>query len=492
MIDRTTVLYRPAQVAEMDRYAIRELGFQGLDLMERAGARAYQLLRQLWPERRHLAVFCGAGNNAGDGYVIAELARREGLAVDVLQLVPAERLRGDAATIARRFIEAGGRCTGFGGGLPAGVDLIVDALLGTGLDRPVEGIWAEAIGCINRSDKPVLAVDIPSGLSGDTGTVMGEAVRADATATFIGQKRGLYTGAGPRLAGTVHYYDLDVPEAVHQQQEHAARLVRHGMLIHRLPARARDGNKGDYGHVLVVGGDRGMGGAALMAGRAALRSGAGLVSVATHPIHAPALLAVQPELMIRGVEQATELSSMLKRASVVVLGPGLGQGDWGKALHRAVLDSGLPCLLDADALNLLAGQPVRRNDWVLTPHPGEAARLLDTDTGRIQADRFAAAQALTERYGGAVVLKGAGSLIACDGQPPSVCDQGNPGMATGGTGDVLSGVIGALMAQGHAPFDAAELGVCMHAAAGDLAARRGERGMAATDLIPYLRRLANP
>ncbi len=493
MTDTTTALYRPAQVAEMDRYAIQELGVPGLRLMERAGAYAYQVLREHWPDRRNLVIVCGAGNNGGDGYVMAEMARRDGLRVEVLQLVPTEQLRGDAATVARRYQGAGGVCRPFEGQLPQGADVVVDALLGTGLDRPVEGRWAEAIDCINGSGLPVLAVDIPSGLSGDTGAVMGVGIQAHLTVTFIGRKRGLYTGAGPRLVGEILYHDLDVPPEVHAHQTPAAQRVRHALLGSSLPRRPRDGHKGLYGHVLVVGGDRGMGGAALMAGRAALRTGAGLVSVATHPAHAPALLAAQPELMIRGVESVVDLTPMLQRASVAVLGPGLGQAGWGRALYQAVLDAGLPCLLDADALNLMADAPVGcREDWVLTPHPGEAARLLGSRTPEVQADRFSAMEQLLARYGGACVLKGAGSLIGASGQVTRVCDEGNPGMATGGTGDVLSGVIGGLMAQGYAPFEAAELGACLHAAAGDLAARDGERGMAATDLIPFLRQLINP
>ncbi len=492
MSDKNVALYRPDQVADMDRYAIGELGVPGLQLMERAGAHAYGVLRETWPDCRHLAVFCGAGNNGGDGYVVAELARRDGLQVDVVQLVPADRLRGDAAAVARRYMDAGGRCRTSDGGVPEGADLIVDALLGTGLDREVKGAWAQAIDDINRDGSPVLAVDIPSGLSGDSGAAMGIAVCADVTVTFIGRKRGLYTGDGPALSGEIRFFDLDVPDAVHARQAPAARLVRHGALGQRLPPRSRTAHKGHYGHVLVVGGDQGMGGAALMAGRAALRVGAGLVSVATHPAHAAALLAVQPELMIRGVRQARDLEPMLRRANVIVLGPGLGQGDWGKRLFRRVLDSGLPCLLDADALNLLSQRPMHREDWVLTPHPGEAGRLLGRSTAAIQRHRFAALEALVARYGGAVVLKGAGTLVAAPEEVISVCPQGNPGMATGGTGDVLSGVIAGLMGQGLTPFAAAELGVCLHAAAGDLAARRGERGMAATDLIPHLRRLVNP
>jgi NAD(P)H-hydrate epimerase len=244
--------------------------------------------------------------------------------------------------------------------------------------------------------------------------------------------------------------------------------------------------------VLVVGGNRGYSGAARLAAEAAARSGAGLVSVATHPAHAATLNLGRPELMCRGVERPAEFRPLLERAKVIALGPGLGQDGWAKAMFQAALESGLPLVVDADALNLLAAVPLRRDDWVLTPHPGEAARLLNSDTRTLQADRFAALQRLRDQYGGVAVLKGAGSLIGSGGsRPPAVCSDGNPGMASGGSGDLLTGLIAGLAAQGHELIEAAELGVALHAAAGDRAALRGEIGMLAGDIMEQLRGLLN-
>ncbi|WP_290650973.1 NAD(P)H-hydrate dehydratase [Aquisalimonas sp.] len=481
-------LYRPDQVAELDRRAIEDYGTPGIELMERAGAAAYRALRTAWPDRQCLCVLCGGGNNGGDGYVIAELARRDGLWVDVLYLSDPERLRGDAATVAARY-RAQGRNSAFAGELPPECDLIVDAMLGTGLQRPVEGRYREAVDAVNACGLPVLAVDIPSGLHGGTGAVLGAAVRADITPTFIGLKAGLFTGAGPQVSGRVLFAGLEVPAAVYEGMVPVAWRADYAGLRHRFPRRERAAHKGRYGHVLVVGGDNGMGGAALMAAHAAARSGAGLVSVVTRSAHVPGFLAARPELMVHDPDA---LPGLLDRVDVLVLGPGLGQGEWGDGLFRDALAFQGRLVLDADALNRLAKEPVQRDDWVLTPHPGEAARLLGGSTAEVQADRFAAIAELRARFGGTILLKGAGTLVLGESPPIGVCTDGNPGMASGGMGDVLSGVIGGLMAQGMTPADSALAGACVHAAAADCAAVDGERGLLATDLLEPLRGLLNP
>jgi len=258
-----------------------------------------------------------------------------------------------------------------------------------------------------------------------------------------------------------------------------------------LKPRERDWHKGLSGHVLVVGGDYGFFGAPRMAAEAALRVGAGLVSVATRPDNALTLNIGCPEIMCHGIEAADELAKLVEKADVIVLGPGLGQTAWAKALWSYVFATDKPLLVDADGLNILAQEKKQRANWVLTPHPGEAARLLGVTAAAIQQDRLAAAQQICERYDGVCVLKGAGSLITMVDRVPAICEEGNPGMASAGLGDVLSGVIGGLMAQ-RIPLDiAAKLGVCLHAAAGDMAAKEGERGLLATDLMPYLHRLCN-
>jgi len=258
-----------------------------------------------------------------------------------------------------------------------------------------------------------------------------------------------------------------------------------------LGRRARDAHKGDFGHILVIGGDHGFSGAARMAGEAALRTGAGLVTVATRPGHAALLNTVRPELMCHGIADAKALAPLLQRATVIAIGPGLGQSPWGRALLNAALETKLPIIVDADALNLLASESARRDNWILTPHPGEAARLLGVSSVDIQSDRFQSAQALQEQYGGVVILKGAGTLIVDAEQSAAICTAGNPGMATGGMGDVLTGIVAGMVAQGLSLTDAAAAGVCLHAAAADRAAQAGERGLLANDLQIELRLLLN-
>jgi hydroxyethylthiazole kinase-like uncharacterized protein yjeF len=489
--DRAQPLYTAAQVRELDRRTIEDAGIPGYTLMTRAGAACWQALRDNWPGARRVSVVCGTGNNGGDGYVVARLARAAGLQVQLLQLGDAAHIRGDAARARQDFLAAGGQVVAFGqAGLEA-PDVIVDAMLGTGLERPLGGMWLEAALAINASGCPVLAVDIPSGLLADSGHVPGEAVRANLTVTFIGRKQGLYTGLGPDYVGAVCFHDLEVPAQVRSQ-------VPAGALLHAGPCleglggpRRRTAHKGNFGHVLAIGGGPGMAGAVRLAGEAALRTGAGLVTLATHPQHATVIAAHCPELICHPVADARQLRPLLAHAGVVVIGPGLGKSGWAKMLLACALEARLPLVVDADALNLLAADSIRRDNWIHTPHPGEAGRLLQQTTATVQADRFAAARAIQERYAGSVVLKGAGSIICNGAGPLAVCAAGNPGMASAGMGDVLSGVIGGLLAQGMPLAGAALAGVCLHACAGDRAARGGERGLLARDVMAELRPLLN-
>ena len=485
-------LYTAEQVRELDRLAIEEAGIPGYTLMCRAGEAGWSRLITCWPDARCIVVVCGTGNNGGDGYVVARLARAAGLQVRVAQVGDAGRIRGDALTARTDYTVSGGTVEPFAAAILAGADVIVDALLGTGLQRAPEGIWRDAVAAINASGIPVLAIDIPSGLQADSGSVPGAAVRATETVTFIGRKRGLFTGRGPEYTGSTGFADLGVPDTVYSRFSPDCRLLvrpRLGLLAGPRPRAAHQGN---FGHVLVLGGGPGMAGAARLAGEAALRTGAGLVSLATRPEHAAVLAAACPELIAHAVTTPMDLRELLERATIVVAGPGLGRTEWARSLLSVVLESRLPRVLDADALNLLARDPGYCDHWVLTPHPGEAGRLLQQSTMDIQADRFAAVTGLQQRYGGVVVLKGAGTIVAGNGRGLSVCGRGNPGMAAAGMGDVLSGVIAALIAQGMSLEDAAVAGVCVHALAGDRAALEGERGMKAGDVIAELRGIMNP
>jgi len=490
--DLPEALFRAEQVRELDRIAIEDHGILGLTLMERAGTAAYRLSRSMWPDAVDITVVCGTGNNGGDGFVVARLALADGLKVRVLQLGDSSRLRGDAKTNADAFLDGGGEVLPWRE-IPAQTDVIVDGLFGTGLEREVSGNWSAAIAAMNSHPAPIIALDIPSGLHSDTGKVLGIAVKAVATISFIGLKQGIYTGDGPEQCGVIHFNDLDVPNSIYAGQKASALRLDWTALSNNVQPRSRIAHKGQLGHVLVIGGAPGFSGAARMAAEAAARTGAGLVSVATSPQHAAFLNIGRPEIMCKGVSNPLELSPLLGRATVIAVGPGIGTSEWGLGLFGRVLETTLPLVVDADALNLLAADPVQRDNWILTPHPGEAARLLGCSSSEIQADRFSSVRRLQQRYGGVVVLKGAGTLVACDGDSPvSVCTDGNPGMASGGMGDVLTGIIAALLAQGHSAGQAAVLGASLHGAAADRAARNGERGLLAGDLMDEIRLLINP
>ncbi len=486
-------LYRAEQVRELDRLAIEYYGISANALMASAGQVIFDEIRHRWPRKRRLAVVCGGGNNGGDGYVVARLAAQVGLEVELYYLVSPEELKGAARHAFEEAEAVGVSMINYDGQRIDGHDLILDAMLGTGLERPVEGNWAEAIDAINEAPCPVIAADIPSGLFADSGCVMGAAVKADVTVSFIALKQGLFTADGPDHCGHLVFSDLNIPYAAYGHMVPSARRIDYFSLSTQLAPRRLSSHKGDFGHVLVVGGDSGMMGAVQMAAEAAVRMGAGLVSVATRAAHAAMMSSARPELMCHGVEHPEALVPLLHRANVVAIGPGLQTGEWGRAMFATLLESQLPLVLDADALNLLAVEPLHRDKWVLTPHPGEAARLLGCTVQEIQQDRFLAIAALEASFGGVCVLKGCGTLVlGADGES-ALCSEGNPGMATGGMGDVLTGVIASLIAQGWELGTAARLGVAVHAAAADRAAARdGERGLLASDLFSHLRRLANP
>lgn len=484
-------LYGARELAEIDRRA-QAGGLAGETLMQRAGEAAFRAVAARWPCARRWLIYAGGGNNGGDGYVVANEALRAGFEVTVAALKP-PRKGSAAAAKAAEYADAGGTSVAWAEADASAADVLVDALFGIGLDRPLEGGAKAAVEAMNAAGKAVAAIDLPSGLYADTGAAPGVAVKAALTITFIGLKPGLFTGAGPHLAGRLAFARLGVPDSVEDGLEPIAWRITPALRRELLPPRERTAHKGHFGHVLVAGGESGTGGAVILAATAALRIGAGLVSAATRPVHVPALLAARPEIMAHGIGEAEALGDVAPRANAVALGPGLGQTEWSRRMWQAALarEDARP-VVDADALNLLAKESMRRDDWVLTPHPGEAARLLGTDVPGIENDRPAAVRALAERYGGVAVLKGAGTLVAADGEPTLwLCDRGNPGMASGGMGDALTGVIAGLLAQGVAPFDAARLGVWLHATAGDRASLAGERGLLAGDLINELRGLVN-
>ena len=479
-------LYSAAQVRELDARLIAA-GTPGFELMSRAAHAIWRALRRRWADAGEVTVLAGRGNNAGDGYLVAALALRAGWRVCVLAVGDPAQLQGDAASARDEALAAGVVIVPWSEqAVLQGV--VVDALLGTGLVGAVREPYLSAIERLNGSGLPVLAVDIPSGLSADNGQVLGVAVRADATVTLIGLKLGLFTGVAADFVGELLFDDLQADaDCVAAQAFSAERLG--GANLPAAPRRARTVHKGQLGHVLVVGGDRGFAGAALLTAQGALRAGAGLVSLATRGENLFAAQARLPEVMGVAVASANQLLALGAHASVWVVGPGLGQQAWGRSLLSAAAISDAPQVWDADALNLLALGTVQiPQGGVITPHPGEAGRLLGIPTAQVQADRPAAACALAKRYGVVCVLKGAGSLIADPSGQLLLCDRGHPVMAGAGLGDVLAGVIGALLAQGLTAMAAASLGVWLHARAGERLAEQGV-GLAASDLCAVIRQL---
>jgi ADP-dependent NAD(P)H-hydrate dehydratase / NAD(P)H-hydrate epimerase len=485
-------LYSTAQVRALDAHAIKELGIPGYVLMKRAGEAALRYLRTRWPMAHRIVIVCGKGNNAGDGYVLGRFAHAAGLTVTLLSAVDAEQLGGDAKLAYEDFKSSGGQVHAFAPELLGQGDVIVDALLGTGLKGGVREDLGRVIERINLSGRPVFAIDVPSGLDSDTGIPLGHTVRADCTITFVGLKTGLFIGDGPEYTGTVYFDDLEIAAPPASQFKPGLERIVDSEIQRALPRRARAAHKGNFGRVLIIGSGSGMPGATRLSGEACLRVGAGLVTVAVAPENVAAISSGRPELICLALTNVSDLEDALEKAEIIAIGPGLGRTQWASDALQAVLATDKPLVVDADALNLIAeaGAPPRHN-WILTPHPGEAGRLLDISTEEIQADRLSALDRLVARYGGTVVLKGAGTVVGTKGRIPALCERGNPGMASAGTGDVLTGAVAGILAQCRDTWLAARVGVLVHAMAGDAAARTGERGLIASDIARELHNCVN-
>jgi hydroxyethylthiazole kinase-like uncharacterized protein yjeF len=485
-------VYSVATVREVDRRAINAAGIPGYTLMSRAAGAAVREARQRFPQAKRWQVICGAGNNGGDGYAVARLAANDGIVVSVLAVVDPETLQGDAATAYGDFAAEGGVVLPWSGELDSEAELLVDGLLGNGLTRDIGGELAAAVAATNAHPAPVMALDIPTGIHGDTGSVMGCAVVADVTVTFVGLKTGLFLDRGAGHCGDIVLSTLDIPTSCYPEGEGGFRRITDAMLAAGLPPRSKGAHKGDFGHVLVIGGDAGMPGAVQLCGEGALRAGAGRVSIATHPQHAASVSTHRPELMSQPISSSEDLRKLIDIADVIAFGPGLGQSSWAEEMVSVVAADQRPAVWDADALNWLARTPDTAPHRVITPHPGEAGRLLGRTTAEVQADRSAALTDLQSQYGGIVVLKGAGTLVSSAAGLPWLCSSGNPGMAAPGMGDVLTGIIAALIAQGLGAEEAAAVGVEVHARAGDRAAEGGQRGLLAGELLQELRSIVNP
>lgn len=481
---------RAIEAQVMQPVAAGGMGIEGYTLMQRAGQSAFDSLLQRWPSTKAISVVCGKGNNAGDGYVVARLARQLGLSVQVVAVVNPKELVGDAKRAYAEFAAAGGAVVA--ASAPIQHDVIVDGLLGTGYRPPLRDLYVPIIRRINQTSAAVLALDVPSGVVADNGAVQmvdGEplAVHAALTVSFVGRKIGTYTGPGVAFVGDRKVFDLGVSGKV--MSPNAASLLNwRPERIHRLSPTAY---KHRRGKVLLIGGDVGMGGAVIMAAEATLRCGAGLVKVIARPEHQTALLARLPEAMFVAPELQT-LKSALDAADFVVIGPGLGRNGWGEELFRQALEAKTPMLMDADALywlKRLNQQPASRSLFI-TPHSGEAAHLLGLATDHLENDRINHARALAQQFNCRVVLKGPGSIVV-DGSQVQVCAHGGPAMASAGMGDVLSGICAGILApafaSGQAPAVQFAQAVALHSACADVAAATlGPRSVLATDVIRHI------
>ncbi|PAS01741.1 bifunctional ADP-dependent NAD(P)H-hydrate dehydratase/NAD(P)H-hydrate epimerase [Vibrio cholerae] len=486
-----THFYTTQQLKQGEQDAASERGLELFHLMERAGQAVFTIAFAQYPTSHHWLICCGGGNNGGDGYIVAVLARHMGIDVTVWQLGDPEKLPADAHRAYQQWKELGGAVYAPQSEVPESTDVIIDALFGIGLKEALRPQVVPLIELLNQSGKPIVAVDVPSGLCADTGQVMGTCIKAQHTVSLIGLKQGLVTGQARCYVGTLHYAGLGVEE-VFAQHNTPSLVSIDGKLRHSLlPPRQACTHKGQNGKALIVGGNEGMGGALILCASACARSGAGLSAAMTHPDNVTAMLTITPEVMSTSWNKQHLFEERIEWCDALALGPGLGRDAQAQQIMQRLSSLKVPKVWDADALYFLAHDPSYDAQRIITPHPVEAARLLGCEVEEVEQDRFAAIRLLQQRYGGVVVLKGAGTLVD-DGKEIAVCLQGNPGMASGGMGDVLTGIIVALLAQKIPLADAAKLGVWLHSSAADLNTKsHGQRGLLASDLLPHLRELLN-
>ena len=501
-------LFQSDEIKQIELSSVKSRNIELYQLMELAGLAAWQSIEVHWQDAEKITIVCGKGNNAGDGFVLARIAANRGKVVQVLLVDERTEHKGDAKVAYLAMIAEGIKPIQFQADCLKSQDLIVDAILGTGLKGPLKENFQRTIESINaqveservletESSIEVFSLDIPSGLESNTGQVNPIAIKARRTLTFIALKAGMVTGDARAYCGAIDLATLDVTNDCTEQFPAQAWIDDADALIHSLPRRSNISHKGDHGHLLLIGGDYGFGGAILMSAMAAGRCGAGMLTILTRDAHVAPILTQCPEAMIRSVSGADDpaLGTILQNIDAVVIGPGLGQEPWAQGLLEVICATDLPLLIDADALNILAAtsnsDQYKKSNWVITPHPGEAGRLLNLDVSQIEQDRYQAVHLLQKKYSAVAILKGAGTLIEDYDNLTTVCNEGNPGMASAGMGDILSGIIGTLLAQGIEVSLAARIGVALHARAGDLAAMNGQKGLMATDLISPLRMLVN-
>jgi NAD(P)H-hydrate epimerase len=491
-------------VRAIEPKAAQLAGISMYELMQRAGESAFNILNQQWPQAQRVLVVTGNGNNAGDGYVLATLCKLQGLDTAVACVDPAKTLTGDAQKAQANWLEVGGDLQESSSLDFTQFDLIVDALLGTGITGRVKAQFQSIISQINQTKLPVLSIDLPSGMLANTGVGPSICVKANTTVTFVAIKPGLATGIGKEHCGKLIFVDCGIGKSFFSLATEYKQLVRWPML-NPLPIRPLHSHKGSFGKLLCIGGNQGMAGAIRLSTESALRCGAGLVKVFCHPASQLLVASGRPEIMLADID----LNACLDWCNCIVIGPGLGQNDWAHQQFSRLLDylehHPKPLVVDADGLNLLAtviNQPsiqktlAKLPALILSPHPKEASRLLGCSLEEVENNRYQASKDIAEKYHATCILKGAGTVIHSQGLEPNictwVCEGGNPGMATAGMGDTLTGILGAFLAQGCEQEKAAVYAVCAHAEAADrLAMQYGQRGMISSDLFKPLRAIVN-
>lgn len=484
-------LYTKEQIYKLDEIAIKHHNLSSIELMKLAAKSVFEYILEKYPKQQ-INVFCGSGNNAGDGYIIASLAKQKGIPVQIIYTTNPNKLSQDAKLAYEIAKKESVVIKEFNFNIKITKGIVVDAILGIGIKGVPKNNHYNAIKFINKSKLSVISVDIPSGLNPDTGRTEGVCVKANTTISFIALKQGLFTCDGPDYCGNIIYKKLNIDSIVFKKVNHYVIKTELNELMKFFKDRRKNSHKNNYGHVLLIGGDYGYAGAILLAAEAALRSGAGLVSVATRKENINAILARKPEIMAHSIDcEEQHLDKLIDKANVLVIGPGLGNSSWSKNILKKSLESNLDKILDADALNIIANNNIKiKNNSlnILTPHPKEAARLLKKQTYEIQDNRFQAIKEITKKYKSQVLLKGAGSLtLNSEKSIINICTAGNTAMATAGMGDVLSGIIGALLAQGVEKDKCLHLAVCLHSSAADLAANNSQRGIISSDVIDNLK-----
>ncbi len=472
----------------LDQALIKKFRLTESALMAAVGSSAFRTISEEFPGYNSFDIFCGPGKNGSDGLNIAKYARSVGCSVRIyilnqnaikkaLHLPTFEECRELGISI-QSFKEFSLREA-----------IIVDAIFGIGINRSLSQEVEDTLTIINETPNPKVAIDVPTGVDPSTGKIEAIAFRAHLTISFFAGKQGTFTCKGRSYSGKVLIDKLSIVVRDELKRFHSSKLEDLESLKYLFPARQEYSSKVDFGHCLIVGGAPGFAGASLLAAQAALRTGSGLVSLAAHFSNSEGLISSQPEIMLHKIKDAKDMDKILDRASVVGIGPGLGLSTWSRQIYKKILKLNKPMVFDADALNLLAEQPNCNDCRILTPHAKEAGRLLGVTDIEIESDRFSSAERIAETFGGVCLLKGPGTVVAGMGRTTRVIDGGNCGMATGGMGDLLTGIIVSLVGQGATVFEAATLGASIHNRAADKAKNDGLRGMVPSDLLPIIRDL---